>query len=207
LFTAKVRIALDEKGLDYERIEVGWSLADRYLPHHPEVAALNPNAQVPVLVDGDTVVYDSTQILEYLEDRYPEKPLLPQDVEGRVRVRRFEALADDWIFPKVWDRIEEVFYPASEEGRDDSRAAAAQAGLEADYAMLDAELEGRDWVAGAYSFADISLGVFLNAATTLGVPTPDHCVRAQAWTERLQARPAVARELAATGKFVASLFG
>ena len=39
LFTAKVRIALAEKALDYERIEVGWSIADRYLPHHPDVVA------------------------------------------------------------------------------------------------------------------------------------------------------------------------
>src|SRR5262249_20677067 len=49
LFTAKVRIALDEKALACERIEVGWSLRDRYLPHHPDVAALNPKRQVPVL--------------------------------------------------------------------------------------------------------------------------------------------------------------
>ena len=51
LFTAKVRIALDEKDIDYERIEVGWSLASRYEPHHPEVARRNPKKQVPVLVD------------------------------------------------------------------------------------------------------------------------------------------------------------
>ena len=77
LFTAKVRIALDEKRLPYERIEVGWSLASRYRPHHPEVVARNPKAQVPVLVDGDVTVYDSTQILEYLEERAPEPPLYP----------------------------------------------------------------------------------------------------------------------------------
>ena len=55
LFTSKVRIALDEKRLDYERVEVGWSLEHRYLPHHPDVVALNPKRQVPVLVDGDVV--------------------------------------------------------------------------------------------------------------------------------------------------------
>ena len=78
LFTAKVRIALDEKRLDYQRIEVGWSLAKRYQPHHPDVVALNPKRQVPVLVDGDVVVYDSTQIFEYLEERHPEPPLYPR---------------------------------------------------------------------------------------------------------------------------------
>jgi glutathione S-transferase len=58
LFTAKVRVALAEKGLAYERVEVEWSLENRYLPHHPEVEALNPKGNVPVLVDGDLVVYD-----------------------------------------------------------------------------------------------------------------------------------------------------
>ena len=80
LFTAKVRIALDEKGLDYERIEVGWSAENRYEPHHPDVVALNPKRQVPVLVDGEIVVYDSTLILEYLEERSPDPPLLPKDL-------------------------------------------------------------------------------------------------------------------------------
>jgi glutathione S-transferase len=56
LFTAKVRIALAEKGLAYERVEVGWSLARRYEPHHPDVLALNPKGQVPVLVDGELAV-------------------------------------------------------------------------------------------------------------------------------------------------------
>jgi glutathione S-transferase len=58
LFTAKVRIALAEKRLEYERVEVGWSLADRYEPHHPEVVAKNPKREVPVLVDGDFSVAD-----------------------------------------------------------------------------------------------------------------------------------------------------
>ena len=85
LFTAKVRIALDEKDIDYERIEVGWSLASRYEPHHPEVARRNPKKQVPVLVDGDVSVYDSTLIFELLEDARPEPPLLPRDVAARAR--------------------------------------------------------------------------------------------------------------------------
>ena len=101
LFTAKVRIALGEKRLDYERIEVGWSFEHRYRPHHPEVAALNPKGEVPVLVDGDCVVYDSTLILEYLDDRYPELPLRPAEPSGRARCRQLEAAADELLFPPI----------------------------------------------------------------------------------------------------------
>ena len=68
LFTGKVRIALDEKGLEYDIVSVPFSRAG-YQPKHPDVLAINPKAQVPVLVDGPVKLYDSTIILEYLEDR------------------------------------------------------------------------------------------------------------------------------------------
>ena len=127
LFTAKVRIALDEKALAYERVEVGWSLAQRYEPHHPDVVALNPKRQVPVLVDGDVVVYDSTIVLEYLEDRYPEPPLYPRDAIARARCRQLEAAADEILFPPLWDLIESVFYPAAGGGRDERARSTARA--------------------------------------------------------------------------------
>ena len=129
LFTAKVRIALDETSLESDRVEVGWTRKDRYLPHHPEVVALNPKREVPVLVDGDLVVYDSTLILEYLEDRYPEPPLLPRDPAARARCRQIEAVADEILFPFVWDLIEEVFYPST--ATDETRIAGAREGIAA----------------------------------------------------------------------------
>ena len=62
LFTGKVRIALDEKGLEYDIVSVPFSRAG-YQPKHPDVLAINPKAQVPVLVDGPVELYDSTVIL------------------------------------------------------------------------------------------------------------------------------------------------
>ena len=53
LFSAKVRIALAEKGLEFEHVSVGWSPEQRYQPHHPEVIALNPKREGPVLVGLD----------------------------------------------------------------------------------------------------------------------------------------------------------
>src|SRR5438876_3650833 len=105
LFTGKVRIALDEKGLAYERIDVPFSRARGYTPKHPDVVALNPKAQVPVLVDGELVLYDSTLILEYLEERYPAASLYPADSIGRARCRQAEAASDEILFPHVWTLI------------------------------------------------------------------------------------------------------
>jgi glutathione S-transferase len=207
LFTAKVRIALDEKGLAYERIDVGWSLASRYEPHHPEVVARNPKEQVPVLVDGDVGVYDSTQIFEYLEERYPDPPLYPAGIAERVRCRRLEAAADELFFPPVWSLIEEAFYPPGPAGRDEARLAAARASIDAQYAQLDAELRGRTWLCDRFSVADIAYFVFVRAAAGIGAkPAPAHAAL-NAWFERMLARPAVAREVAAMNRFLASVLG
>ena len=217
LFTAKVRIALAEKQLAYERIEVGWSLAQRYEPHHPDVVALNPKRQVPVLVDGDVVVYDSTVILEYLEDRYPDPPLHPRDAIARARCRQLEAAADEIWFPAIWDLIESVFYaavdgrrdpqvarsePKASEGHRD-RAERAREALAHRYDALDKELAGREFLCGAFSVADIGTFIMVNAASTLGAPPGDSHARVREWQARALARPAVQRESASMGAYAA----
>jgi glutathione S-transferase len=203
LFTAKVRIALAEKGLAYERIEVGWSLARRYEPHHPDVVALNPKRQVPVLVDGDVVVCDSTLIFEYLEDRYPQPALHPADPAGRARSRQLEAAADEILFPHVWELIDGGFYPAGAAGRDGKRIERARAGIEAYRAERARDLAGREWLAGPFGYADIANVVMLQSAASLGAPPVEAHPALQAWEARMRARPAVARELAEMQAFAA----
>jgi glutathione S-transferase len=206
LFTAKVRIALEEKGLPYERIEVGWSLAKRYQPHHPDVAALNPKGQVPVLVDGEVAVYDSTLIFEYLEDRYPVPPLYPADVAGRARCRQLEGAADEQIFPPLWDLIDGAFYPTAGGGRDDARLGRARASLAREHARLEDEIGERAYLCGAFSVADIASFIMVHTASSLGAPPAEEHAALRGWLERMRGRPAVAREIDAMSRFVAGLF-
>ncbi|MBW2241111.1 MAG: glutathione S-transferase family protein [Deltaproteobacteria bacterium] len=202
LFTAKVRIALAEKGLAYERVEVDWNSRDRYLPHHLEVAALNPKGQVPVLVDGDVVVCDSTLILIHLEEAHAGTPLLPEGAAGRARARQFEAWADEIVFPAVWGVIEETFYPAAPEGRDAARLEAAQARLAQHHATLEKELAGRTWLCdGAFSIADIGVMVFLGAAASMGVPPSQEHVHLAAWMQRCGERASIQDEFAEMAAF------
>src|SRR6218665_1574706 len=77
----KVLWALDELGLPYEREDWGLPLRD---PKVPEFLALNPNGQVPVIVEGEFVLWDSNAILVYLAER--EGALLPEQIEGRALV-------------------------------------------------------------------------------------------------------------------------
>jgi maleylacetoacetate isomerase len=82
----RVRIGLALKGLSYEYVPVAmrWEAADH---DRPEYKAFNPQGNVPVLADGPTVIQQSLAILEYLDEAYPERPILPREPAGRARVR------------------------------------------------------------------------------------------------------------------------
>ena len=206
LFSAKVRIALDEKGLvPDQHVSVDWSPEHRYLPHHPDVVRLNPRRQVPILVDGDVVLRESTVICEYLDEVHPEPPLLPRTPAARARCRTLEAFADDVFFPPLWDLIEEAFYPAAEAGRDDRRLDAARQRIAELYAELDGEPEGRAYLCDDFTVADIANIVMLTAAATMGAPPDPALANLSAWLRRTVTRPAVAREIASLQAYVASL--
>ena len=196
LFTAKVRIALDEKALPYELVSVPFGRAAGYQPKHPDVLALNPKAQVPVLVDGELALYDSTIILEYLEDRYPDPPLYPRDVAERARCRQAEAAADEVLFPPVFELITEVFYKPRAEARDAERVARARVGIAKHYDALERRLEGRSYLCGEFSVADIAYFLTITFATNLGATPAETHPRLRAWYERVLARPSVAKEVA-----------
>ena len=77
MFGAKVEIALREKGLDFELEMVPFTQQLGYQPRHPEVLRINPKRQVPVLIDREMEISDSTQIFEDLEDRCALPALWP----------------------------------------------------------------------------------------------------------------------------------
>src|SRR5499426_607882 len=96
----KVRIVLAEKSLNYDLLAVDLTQNEH---RRPDFLRLNPFGRVPVLVDDDTAVYDSTVINEYLEDEYPEPPVLPAVGSSalRSRARMFEDFADTSFTPQV----------------------------------------------------------------------------------------------------------
>src|ERR1700676_1396858 len=101
LFGRKAEIALNEKGIAFERVMVPFTQTQGYSLKHPAVLAANPKGQVPVLVDGDLTLFDSTVIFEYLEDAYPTPPLYPSGAKDRARCRLIELSADEILLPLV----------------------------------------------------------------------------------------------------------
>ncbi len=192
LFSRKVEIALREKGLRFERIQVPFSQTRGYSPKHPDVLAANPKGQVPVLVDGDLTLYDSTVILEYLEDAHPEPALLPQGAVERARCRLLDVFADEVMLAPLRALMHRTEPGARESGRweaNEAKAREAEAVLASHFADLDRKLQGRDYLCGAFSIADISVFMPVLYARRLGGPPLKPHGALFAWYGRLEHRP------------------
>jgi glutathione S-transferase len=174
-YCARARIALAEKGLEYEVIEV--DLSDR-----PQwIYEKNPTGRVPVIEEDAWILPESSVILEYLEERYPEPPLLPPDPADR-------ALARVWIFRH--DDFTKPYYAL----RREEEGAAER--FDEQLAKLEDALSRQAWLTGAeYGLVDIAYVPWvLRARDMLGVSL-DGFPAVREWLARLEERPAVAREV------------
>ena len=199
LFSRKVEIALNEKGLPFERVMVPFTQAAGYAPKHPAVLAANPKAQVPVLVDGDLTLFDSTLIFEYLEDAYPVPALYPAGAAARARCRRLELTADEILLPPLVKLMYRTTPPDPDPERQRAReadGARAEETLRAHYAGLERELAGRDYFCGGFSVADIALFMTLLFVLRLAGPPFTAHPPLVAWYARMGQRAAVARAAA-----------
>src|SRR5277367_5320821 len=107
VYSAKPRIAMFEKSIAHETKLVNWTPATGWIKPD-ELPRLNPKAQIPVLVDGDAVIPDSTIILEYLDERFPKPALYPTGAAERARCRVLEDLGDTLLAPNLGVLVREV---------------------------------------------------------------------------------------------------
>lgn len=195
LFARKVEIALREKGLDFERVMVPFNQTTGYDPKHPEVLALNPKGQVPVLTDCGLVLYDSTVILEYLDEAYPQPPLYPSSPADRARCRLDELYADEIMFSALRPLMHRTSPPTSDRTRrmaQEADALIAEEALLRHYAVLEERLAGREFFSQSLSAADIALFMDVLFALRLGGPGLAGFDGLANWYERLSDRPAFA---------------
>jgi len=183
----KVRIALLEKGLEFERINVDLSKREQ---KQPEYLKIHPYGQVPALDDEGFVVYDSTVINEYLEDEYPYPPLMPKDSEGRARARLMEDFRDTHFNPPCVKIIYEMRKPEGE--RDANVIATAKADIDKCFARIEMELQGKEYLAGAFSLADIAFMANFDLLDRFQIAVDPKYTNTTAWIARLKARPSFA---------------
>ena len=95
IYGRKVLTVLEEKGLDYQIKKLSFETKDHL---KEDYLKLNPNGEIPTLVDDGQVIYESTAICEYLNDEYPYPPLLPDGSYDRARVRMIEDFFDLHVY-------------------------------------------------------------------------------------------------------------
>lgn len=192
------RAALAEKGLKYEAVE------PRDREENPELRQLNPINRTPTLVDEGKPVFESFAILEYLDEKYPSRPLMPKDPVDRARARAMALLGYLYIFVEArtvgmqlfewenWDP-KTMVYPARRpaEKVDQKIVGPAEERLLGHYRILDRELATRAWATGdSFGIADIVLapptaGYRLRGGPIVEVP---HVAK---WLDACLARPSM----------------
>jgi glutathione S-transferase len=204
VYSAKPRIAMYEKGIAHETRLVNWTPTTGWIKPD-ELPRLNPKLQIPVLVDGDAVVPDSTIIMEYLDERFPKTPLFPTGAAERARCRVLEDMGDMLIAPNQGVLVREVFLKPDPSTRDAAAVSQTKAELARQYERLDRELGKHDYLCGQFSVADISCFSPINIMSLMeGAPSPV-LGAVTAWLDRMRKRPSVARYLEEFAQATAAL--
>ncbi len=202
MFGAKVEIALREKGLEFELEMVAFDPERGYQPRHPEVLRVNPKRQVPVLLDGSVEIFDSTQIFEYLEDRWPAPPLWPTEPSERALARGLEHRSDEVFFPNV---IRLMGLRAAPDPVEAPEWIQSREGIEHYYARMELTLADGPYLAGVYGYADIAFYMAQFFAARHTVPMSAAHPRLLAWRKRVAERPAVRVVIGAMAAYLKSI--
>ena len=185
-FCQKVRVVLAEKDLEFEKVFVDLRKGEQKAP---EFLKLNPYGKVPVLIDEDVVVYDSTIINEYLDDEYPNPALMPEDSAGRAKVRLFEDFCDNSFIPAAGLVLTELNKPEAE--RDAEKVRRYQSEVLRVLARLESQLDGKEFLVGEFSLADVAFVPRAVVLPQLGVEFEGRLPHVEAWIARLRERPSV----------------
>lgn len=184
--TLRVLWMLEELGLEYNHQKLNPFKGELQTP---EYASLNPNKEVPLLVDDDLTLSESMAINLYLVDKYGG------DLKPASEAER--ALASQWSFWVVTGAephlltslVNKVLLP--EEKRNASAAKAAEAKLDRPFKVLNDELEGKDYIVGdRFTVADLNVAAVLSWTLLIGMDLSPYPHLAK-WLEKCMERPAL----------------
>ena len=190
-FAWRVWLALEYKGLAYEHKLLSFSAGDT---RTPEFLALNPRHQVPVIVDDGFSLYESSAILEYLDDRFPTAPwLFPRDVRARARCRRTVREIDAYITSCNETLVQSVLFTKPESWDEDHINSAVKEYV-VELSFWESAFDG-EFLCGTLSAADFTLYPLVAMAERMEMRKPDIGLvaargpRLRAWMERMRALP------------------
>ncbi|MBZ0253865.1 MAG: glutathione S-transferase family protein [Candidatus Methylomirabilis sp.] len=183
-FSRKVRMVLEEKGIDCEK-EVVDLMSRRN--RTPEYLQINPMGKVPVLEVNGACIFESTVINEYLEEVHPNPPLFPKDPLQRAKARLVDEVHDTYLMAAMGPGFLENFKP-EEKRNPETLAKAREKGL-AVLKVLDGWLAGKTYFCGDFSVADISLAPTINFVEMMFPDLLAQLPNLTAWYGRVKERP------------------
>lgn len=162
-YVRKVLACLELKGLEYEIDPIAPFVGNE------EFSRLSPLRRVPVLIDGELVLTDSSVICQYLEDRHPTPSVYPRDIGDRARARWLEEYADTRLADAlVWRLFHQLAIKRHIFGEAPNEAVVQHARdveIPAALDYLERQLPDDGFVFGALSIADISIASFFRTAS------------------------------------------
>jgi glutathione S-transferase/RNA polymerase-associated protein len=189
-YAQKVKIALREKKIPFEVKTpevIGSGLAGG------DFAETSPRAEVPAIVDDGVRVFDSTIILEYLEDKWPDPPLLPGSPAARARVRMIEDVCDTHYEAINWGIGEIRFFRRAEGALAETLLAGAAKQIAAMHRWLEPQIGEREWFNGdRFGWGDLSVAPYVSMSAMFGFPPAPGSALAR-WLDRIGQRPTVSQ--------------
>lgn len=155
-FSWKVWLSLERKQLDYDLRILSADAGDLKTPGF--IADINPRGKVPAITDNGFVLYESTAIIEYLEDEYPDsgQPLWPRETRRRALARRIAAEVDSYLYPPVRRLVLELI--SRRDGEPDAATIEeSMTALIREFALLERSFNGPFVSGGDPSAADFTL--------------------------------------------------
>ena len=192
-FSWRVWLALELKSIPYNLKVLSFQAGDT---RKPEFVAINPRHQVPTIVDDGFALWESTVILEYLDERFTQGPkLYPGDVRERARIRRIVREVEQYAYAQGIDRIvDELFWkgdaPPDAKVMEDSRKTLGE-----ELEKMAQELSGDYFAGSTMTAADITLYTVVAYVKRVTVRKPETALtkllpaKLEAWAKRIEALP------------------
>jgi glutathione S-transferase len=182
----RVKIALHEKGLPYERVTLNLAKKDQ---KRPEFLKLNPYGKVPVIDDGGQILFESCIINEYLDEKYPNPPLMPKDPYLRGRGRVLIDYALNYTHEPYWALRNEMLKPEAE--RNAAIVEEKRESLRKLLRYLEDALGDKDYFLGELSLTEIAIIPRFLRSETYGALPASSLPRLGGWLKRMKERPSV----------------
>ncbi len=181
----EVKLALFEKNIPFEPVNTH---APDFNKEDVEFKKASPKGKVPAIIDGDVYMSEAFEINQYLDKKYPAPSLSPQDDAAAAKIREWVGINDKRFVLKIGLLVIECLLKPKDQQKEETKQK-LRAEISDVLKEMDTMLEGREYLFGDYSLADISVTPHIAALPILGTSIPAELKNVTAWFARIQARP------------------